>query len=502
MMRTILLSLLLVATSQAAVLRGMVVEAQTGKALARTLVVVQPVAGGSGATQSIRTNTNGIFQFPPMPAGAYLVSASRRAFAPVQYGQKGWKGSGVPITLQEENETRLRITLPRYGAITGRIVDENDVGLPEHDVIAYRNTRPPVLVAKATTDDRGIYRIFGLEPGAYVVRTATKLYDESSGYVPTFYKDGTTVDNARPVEVVLDQDVPDIVVRPSPGRLFNVAGLVSNVTFRNNLQVMVTLLSDMGSETVTADSSGRYRFSPVAPGKYEIYSQAFFGRNEGTMAAFQAFEIMDRDQNIYFSLKPQPDVQFVFEDTKGAPLDSSSVQILARQKQLSGDSPTQFLRPGNNRQTFAPGRWEFSLSPNYAFYVAAFNAPNRQPRPGDRADGWNEVLLEQASPTIKFVLSNNPGAIHGVVAGAPGAPVFLEAYDPERKRRLGELRTTRTDVRGQFQFTGLAPGTYRLLSTFDFQLPEPFAMDAAAPLSLKVEEGSDLPAQLTLYVRP
>src|SRR5262249_28057122 len=137
-----------------------------------------------------------------LAAGPYFVTASRRAFAPLQYGQKGWKSSGIPVAVGNAAETILKIPLPRYGAITGRIVDENDVGLPEQEVIAYRNTRPPVMVAKGVTDDRGVYRIFGLEPGAYLVRSATKMY-EDGGYLPTFYKDTQTPDSARPVEVVL-----------------------------------------------------------------------------------------------------------------------------------------------------------------------------------------------------------------------------------------------------------------------------------------------------------
>ncbi len=500
-LRNLAFWLLLAAAGHAAVLRGTVVEAQTGKALARALVVVQPVAGGNGATQSVRTNSNGVFEFPPMPAGAYLLTVSRRAFAPVQYGQKGWKSSGVPVVLQEGNETNLPIALPRYGAITGRIVDENDVGLPEHDVIAYRNTRPPVMVAKAATDDRGVYRIFGLEPGAYVVRAATKLYDDG-GYLPTFYKDSPAMDGARPVEVVLDRDVPDITVHPSPGRLYSVGGMIYNPG-NPRAQTTVTLVSDMGSESVAADSAGRYKFAPVAPGKYELYAQAPAGRAQMATAAFQPLEI-DRDQtDTNLTMRPEPEVQFVFEDRNGAPVDSALLQVLARQKQLSGDSAPQFLRLANNRQTFAPGRWEFSLAPNYAFYVAGFSGPNRETRPGERAGKWNEAVLNQSNPMVKFVLSSTPGAIHGTVMNAArepvaGVPVFLEPYDPERRLRLGELRTTRTDVRGQFQFTGLAPGTYRIASTFEFQMPDAATMEAAGALTIKVEEGVDLSQELLL----
>ncbi|MDR3698673.1 MAG: carboxypeptidase-like regulatory domain-containing protein [Candidatus Sulfopaludibacter sp.] len=499
---TLVLSLGLAAASHAAVLRGMVVEAQTGRPLARALIVVQPVSGGKGATQSLRTNPNGVFEFPPMPAGAYLITASRRAFAPVQYGQKGWKSSGVPVVLEEARETNLRIALPRYGAITGRIVDENDVGLPEHDVIAYRNARPPVMVGKASTDDRGVYRIFGLEPGAYMIRSATKMYDDG-GYLPTFYKDATTADGARPVEVVLDQDVPDITVRPTPGCLYSLGGSIYNPG-GGRAPLTVTLVSDMGSESVSTDANGRYKFSPVAPGKYELYAQAQGGRTQGAMAAFQPVEI-DRDQSdLNFSLRPQPEVQFAFEDPKGAPFDSSSVQVLARQKQLSGEGAAQFLSLTDNRHTFAPGRWEFSLPPNYAFYVAAFRGPNRETRAGERADGWNEVVLTQ-SALVKFVLSGNPAAVHGAVTNAArdpvaGVPVYLEPYDAEGRRRAGDLRMVRTDVQGQFRFTGLAPGAYRLLGTFEFQMPDASTMDAAGALVIRAEEGAELAQDVLQYV--
>ena len=495
---TIGLWALLAVSGHAAVLRGTVVEAQTGKALARSLVVVQPVAGGDGATQSVRTNTNGVFQFPPMAAGAYLVTASRRAFAPVQYGQRSWKSSGVPVMLEEGSETRLRIALPRYGAITGRVVDENDVGLPEHEVIAYRNTRPPLAVAKAATDDRGIYRIFGLEPGSYVVRTATKQYDDG-GYLPTFYKDVPGVDAARPVDVVLDQDVPDILVRPSPGRLYTIAGRISSPGIARNA-ITVTLVSDMGSESVTTDTSGRYKFNPVAPGKYEVYAEAFGGRGEPT-AAYQPFEI-ERDQTeINLLMRPEPELQFVFVDSQGVPVDSELVQVVAKRRQLSGDGAPQFLRPANSRQKFMPGRWAFTLAPNYQFYVAGFSGPNNS----GRTEAWNEILLNESNATVKFVLSGHPGSVHGTVTNAArdqvaGVPVFLEPYDAERRRRTGELRTTRSDVHGQFQFTGLAPGVYRVASTFEFQTPDGAALDAAGATAVQVTEGSDVAQDVLLYV--
>jgi protocatechuate 3,4-dioxygenase beta subunit len=457
-MRTFLLAALAAGALHAATLRGSVVERQTGKALARALVAVHPVAGTGGATRSVRTNLAGVFEFPPMPAGAYLVTASRKGFAPWQYGQEQWKSAGTPVILQESGETALRIALPRFGAITGRISDEADVGLAEHEVIAYRNTRPPVMAANAATDDRGVYRISGLEPGVYVVRTASKQYDDG-GYLPTFYKETPNVDAAHTVEVTLDRDTPDVSIRPTPGVLFAISGQVSG-TGTPPQPASVSLISDMGMEKVTTDSSGHFRFSAAAPGKYELLAQA------PRAAAWMPIEI-DRDRTDQrLQCYPVPTVEFVFEDGKGAPVDSAALQVIARRKDLYGPGAAQYLRLAGNRTQLPPGRWEFSLAPNPAYY----------------APGWREAAVTFASPavTLRFPVFANPGAVHGIVtdaSGGPaaGAPVYLE--------RSGEIRTARTDIHGAYAFAGLAPGEYRINSTGE-------------PLTIQVEEGQDLDYKL------
>jgi hypothetical protein len=123
-----------------------------------------------------------------------------------------------------------------------------------------------------------------------------------------------------------------------------------------------------------------------------------------------------------------------------------------------------------------------------------------------RADGWNEIVLAgPGQETVKFVLSTLPATVHGVVSNAShdpvaGVPVFLEAYDPESRKRLMDVRVTRTDTQGRYQFYGLAPGAWRMLSSFEFQMPDTAALDAANARIVKAEEASDLPVDLDLYV--
>src|SRR5690348_10488557 len=201
------------AALHAAVIRGTVVENQSGRPLARALVTLEPMARSAAQPASTRTNQYGGFDFPGLPAGSYLITASRLGFAPVQYGQKRWKAAGMPVAVDSNGSPELIIRLPRLGAITGTILDENDVGLPEHDIVAYRAARPLQIAARARTDDRGRYRLWGLEPGKYFVRTAAKEYDDG-GYVPTFHRDAQRIDGAVTVDVELDHETGEINVHP------------------------------------------------------------------------------------------------------------------------------------------------------------------------------------------------------------------------------------------------------------------------------------------------
>ena len=170
--------------------------------------------------------------------------------------------------------------MPRFASISGIVVDENDVGLPEHEVAAFQNTRPPRLIARAQADDRGVYRIFGLEPGDYLVRTVGRQY-EDGGYLPTFYRETQRVDEAGIVETYLDQERSDIKVRPIPGKLYNISGGVPG----SDGPMVVTLVSDVGRESIT--TTGAFQFSGKPPGNYELYIEApgdrrGYGRGEGT----------------------------------------------------------------------------------------------------------------------------------------------------------------------------------------------------------------------------
>ena len=498
-MRTCFVLAVAAASLQAADIKGTVVENQTGHPVARATVSVESVPGGSGLRRSARTNLNGFFEFSTLPAGVYLVTAGRTGFATVQYGQKQWKSAGMPVTVAENDSAVLDIRLPRYGAIAGTVLDENDVGLPEHDVIAYRNTQPPRPAARAKSDDRGMFRISGLEPGNYLVRTAGKQYEDIS-YLPTFGKESETVSQAFPVQVEMDQQVDRADVRPVTGRLFMLTAQAETVPPLPSepLPVTMTLASELGRETVQGNT---HRFGPLPAGEYELFSQAPLDKRPGFQGDYRKVNLT-QDTTIQFVLREERDVLFTFEGTSVQTGNPDSIKVLARRNDLAGPGAEQVVKLENNRAHLAAGPWQLALMPDPMFYVSGFGSQRIQQSSNGRADGWNDF----AGGGVRFTLSGSPGAIHGTVKSgadpAIGVPVFLESEDLEPARRVTQAYITRTDVQGQYRFSGLAPGNYRVLSSFEYLTVDSTTMAQAAAKSVVVENTHDVQQDLDLFVLP
>jgi Carboxypeptidase regulatory-like domain len=365
----------------AAGIRGNVVEHQTGKSLARALVDLQPVAGTPGSAVSMRTNHYGAFEFHSLAAGAYVLKVSRRGFVPIEHGQKRWDSAGQPIVLTPDASPFVTIRLPRYGAITGMVVDENDVGLSQHDVVAYRSTQPPRMVARGASDERGVYRISGLEPGTYVVRSAGKQ-DEAIEYVPTFSRETLRYEEARPVQVYLDEDAKGANVRPLSGKLFTLSG-IAEPSPANAGPVSVVLASDTGRLRVQGPA---FRFESLPPGQYELYAESPENPKMGWkfQAAYLQMNINSNPAPVSLSVQPIRETRFEFAS---GPSDTAALEILARRKDYAGVEQPQRLRLDSDRALLPPGRWEVMLPAPSGYYVAGFLGPVRGVTAKVRPDG-------------------------------------------------------------------------------------------------------------------
>jgi carboxypeptidase family protein len=345
-----------------------------------------------------------------------------------------------------------------------------------------------------------MYRLSGLMPGKYLVRSVGKSYDEGA-YLPTFSRETPEAEQALRYEINLDEQVNQANLRPRPGRLISISGTVSVPV--PGLPMTVTLVNDMGRHEQKGFSPMvSFRFVNMPPGEYELFGKASDGTPAG--ALFGAYRTITaqpgRDVNLSMQLSSVRGVGLQVEGKKGEAVDPSQVQVLARPRDLAGAGET--LPLSGSPAMLPPGRWELALAPNSLYSVIGFFGRPYAPDPIG-ADGWHEILVSTYTGGVRWVIARSPAGVRGTVnsTGSPvaGARVFLEAYGHDPKKRVIEIRAATTDLRGQYHFAGLTPGSYRILATFEYEMPDPAAMEAARAQSVRVEDGQIAQVDLDLY---
>ena len=160
-----------------------VLDDATQSPLRRTRVTLRGV--DTRAERTVTTDDMGRFAFAGIAAGNYSLVAAKAAYVQAFYGSKhAGRGPGTPLSIANgQNMTDLKLMMPRGGVVTGRAIDDFGAPVPNASVrlLQYRNvsgerTLQPVGVGNIVTDDRGIYRAYGLTPGAYVVSLAPPIY--------------------------------------------------------------------------------------------------------------------------------------------------------------------------------------------------------------------------------------------------------------------------------------------------------------------------------------
>jgi len=382
------------------------------------------------------------------------------------------------------------------------VVDENDVGQPQFEVAAYRsNVLPLQPVANGTADERGGFRIYGLLPGSYLVRSVGKEL-EGVGYKPTWAHETESPDQARIVDVEMEQEFHEVKLRALPGQLLRL-GVTADPTDppptpELPIPVTMTFVSEMTRQIV---QSASHIFTGLPRGEYEVFAEAPTETPGIKQGGYQRVSVI-KDSAIEFPLRRIPATTFQFEGLPLRAVEDGTVKLLGRRKDLAGSHDTQVIKLSNRRADLVVGPWEFAVAPVDGYYVSAFSAPGSY-RTKVHADGWNEAMIAGFG-TVRFTFSSNPGALHGMVtdAGDPvvGAPVFIEPMDMEPARRLTDTFVTITDVHGRYHFGGLSPGHYRVLSSFEYQMPDSKIMVEANAKELQLDARSDLSQDLDLYV--
>ena len=277
-------------------IKGRVVG-DAGEPLAGITVYATPRASGANS-RSQRTaiaDDEGNFTIGGLEPGLYSLGASLPGYVPEVDTQ-----TGRPSSTYRPGETAT-LRLVRGGVITGAVTDPQGEPLVAVSVRAFRvrdldgraPSGPYAFSNEDRTDDRGVYRIYGLQPGVYVVLAGGSsnsfgpFVSPFGGDAPTFYPSSTR-DTAAEVTVRSGQDAAgvDIRYRDEPGH--RITGKVETPAPQtgdgpNPVSVSLFYASSgvqAGSAFVLPNSSNNsFSLEAVADGDYDI--QATSGSRDG-----------------------------------------------------------------------------------------------------------------------------------------------------------------------------------------------------------------------------
>ena len=504
-MRFALVLLTIGFAAEAGVVRGVVSEHASGLPLARTHVRLQPISRPGVDTRPLttRADSSGSFLLQNIPDGLYLLIATRDPYFPAAFGQRRPEGHGTPIEVTKDSDLFTQLRMYRKGAVTGRVLDENGIGMQEIPVIAYRARLPLRAVGRGVSDDRGVYRVYGLDPGKYWVRTVAHTLDDGEGRLPTFGREGREISESHVHPVRLDEDTPDADVRPFPGRLFTLRGrLLCDAPAPP--EVTVTLSSETGRRTVQGSCLGNYSFEGLGPGTYEVFATK---RGEGADAGFIELRLDGNSNNGDIRISQLQRTDFVVRRAGASGAANIPVTIYGHRQDLSESEDDKEIPL---RSMLAPGQWEFTVRTSPGTFVQSMTNPatlRRSQLPTIHPPDWFDLFIEGRNfSQVTIVISDQAATMQGSVTqdtkGIPGAPVFLWPMEESARRSLHGWRETITDVDGHFKFDGLPPGNYRMMATFDITEIDEEKLDEARAVMVHVDAAGSATTELPLWIAP
>jgi protocatechuate 3,4-dioxygenase beta subunit len=483
------------------------------------VIEVDPPSGGSSpggesrqrAFVKVRTDSDGRYRVGGLAEGNYMVHALSKAY--VSSSTSPTSEVFRSITLDEgESRDAVDIALVRGGVITGRVVD----GEGRPFVATYLRLLPMNENGEPNggfdfnddlmmrTDDRGVYRVYGLPAGRYILSAGGEWsYSHSKRKYPeTFHPDATDRNQAKIIEVKEGAEVVDINIRLAAGKnTYEVTGRVVDAETGKPLPQVAVICWEApdkerdgrrGGKHGVTDAEGMFRVGELPSGRYELYMFNMWRTvdpSSGSMANNEyysektVFEISDSDVSglevkairgstisgvVVLEGANDPAVKAKLQQMEVAvyvaPDRRSESQIFSHgASKIGGD--------GGFRLTGAtPGMASFHLNGAQA---EAFSI-KRIERGGAEIRSAIEIRRGEQITGVRIVVAHANGTIRGHVEVAGGKPPegweFRILADPIRTTaenvsqpafNSGDRGAT-ADGKGRFVIDRLAPGEYEL----------------------------------------
>jgi hypothetical protein len=264
------------------VISGRITEGGSGRPLPR--IVVTLIQVGRSKPLDIITDDDGRYAFIGIEPGKYALSAGpdrhRSTHLHQRYGadSPGLVDVGPPQPSLEvaagQRRSGFDIALWPALAIEGRVIDPWETGMANVAVIVKRVGQGVRDAGRVSTDDRGMYRIYGLAPGRY--RVCTEV-EESSDAVSNVRLGNTcypaSANEAGAGEISLtSQDATGIDIRIQQVHSYSISGFVvgANSAAVDGAFVGAYPLDNRGPSASGTTRRGEFVLNGLAPGRYIV----------------------------------------------------------------------------------------------------------------------------------------------------------------------------------------------------------------------------------------
>lgn len=502
--------------------------------------------------RAVRTYTDdeGRFSLSRLPAGRYLLTALKGGQVTFTYGSPriGLPGSAIVLA---EGQTFSAGTLKMlHGAvITGMVrgvlgrpmPGVNVVATPFQAVAGERRAMRNLPSLFATTDDRGIFRMFGLAPGNYLVSIQARFAGPSAAdmaqpteaeyraaaappgsgpmpasgpnviFAPTIFPG--VADESAAVPVVLsageertgvDMQLQLIATAKVAGTILGVGGqpMISAIRmFARSGSILGDQFGALGAVSQGA-LDGAFTITGVAPGTYQLLAVAapLLANGQPPQApslwAMTDLQVAGKDvTGLTLSLQPMLKVSgtLVFDGAVKPPEGTrTSIRML---------SSTPQLFPGGQGTVAADGTFTIEgIVPGAYRLVTTMSASGWASKSAmlggkDAFDVPIEIRGGADVSGLVVTVANRLGEIAGKLVDGNGAPAprfYVQVFPTDESLWLPDARrvkNARASTDGSFSITGLPAGEYYVCALTEYDpatASDPSFLGPLVPASVKV----------------
>ena len=467
------------------------------------------------------TDNEGRYRLSGLSAGTYQVMplAPTMVAAVNNFDYRIYYGTGKSVMLNEsESVDDIDLSLVRGAVITGRITDAEGKPVVEEAIRLSFVDQSGQQTASGSgyannymmyrTDDRGIYRLYGLPPGFYKVSVGRDASDpdgmgspQGSFYLRTFYGDTSDTTKAKIVELTEASEATNIDIKVGQrGETYSVTGrVIDALTGKPVVGIRPTYSFQTGpggNYTVggpPTDARGEFRLNGLAPGHYQLSASS---RNEGSGYYSDpiTIDVVDSDLN-GVELKATLGLTISGVIMPDAQTNSNAISKFPRYRIMAsvGSAAQPQTRTNGMSPIAADGTFQITgLSPGK---VALYIAPLQPMMGGGMALPISRIELNgmdvsktlelqpgQSVSDVRVFVSYGTGVIRGTVKFVNGAmPSDARLYVGVRRAGAGPEGGGGTfvnnggevDARGNFRIANLPPGTYEVIVNLGFLMASP-----------------------------